>query len=321
MKVVESKSEGGVWSSLSIYKREVHFLRSLNHYNVIRFIGAYEDRKYLYIVTEKYGGGEVFDRILQEKRLNESDAASVMYQAFSAIAYIHSMGIVHRDIKAENFLFANDGTVKLIDFGLAAWVDSDSQYLSSVVGSAHYLAPEMIRQKYSKSVDVWSAGVMTYLILFGRYPFDGQSDEQIIRRIKRGTIDWSGDHLSSAAFDFLHQLLQIDVSARPTAKDVLNHRFFESVDERTEAGEDEVQARQVFEIPDTVIQDLRTRAEEGRLSRRASLEHERKFKIAEALSFQQRDNRRRLSRSPPMVAAALVSPKRIADFTDKRIHV
>jgi calcium-dependent protein kinase len=96
VKVVESKTDGGLWSPLSIYKREVQFLRGLNHPNVIRFIAAYEDRKFLYIVSEKYGGGEVFDRILQQKRLCEADAASVMLQAFSAIDYIHSMGIVHR---------------------------------------------------------------------------------------------------------------------------------------------------------------------------------------------------------------------------------
>lgn len=337
VKVVESNPEGGVWSPLSIYKREVQFLRSLNHCNVIRFIAAYEDRKYLYIVTEKYGGGEVFDRLLTQKRFKESDAASVMHQAFGAIAYIHSMGIVHRDIKAENFLFASDGTVKLIDFGLAAWVDSDSQFLSSVVGSAHYLAPEMIRQKYSKSVDVWSAGVLTYLLIFGRYPFDGQNDDSIIRRIKRGQIDWSGEHVSSAAFDLIHQLLDTNVARRPTAREVLKHRFFASVDELTEAEEDhkiQVEVDQEAEMPESIVEGLKERVEEARLSRRTSLENERLVKRLSELGNIFVSGGRRLSRSAStfrgpcgkprdtLAALALVSPKRPPVITDRQLlHV
>jgi len=209
--------------------------------------------------------------------------------------------------------------LKLIDFGLAAWVDSSSQYLTAVVGSAHYLAPEMIRQKYSKPVDVWSAGVMTYLMLFGRYPFDGQNDEQIIRRIKRGSIDWSGEHVSSAAFDLLHQLLQANASNRPSAGEVMKHRFFISSEEATEADEtaDADEEKKEEGIPEPIVQGLRETVEKTRLSRRTSLEQERNLKLfskLEARRLSRSASTLRLSRCHDQLrdsVAALVSPKRI----------
>ena len=120
MKIVKASDEGGVWSSSAIFRREVDILRSLSHENIVRFVDACRDSRFLYIVTEKCSGGEVFERLLLEKRLRESDVAAICVQVLQAVDYVHSQGIVHRDIKAENFLFAHDGTVKLIDFGLSA---------------------------------------------------------------------------------------------------------------------------------------------------------------------------------------------------------
>ena len=309
VKVVEAKEDGGTWSSASIYKREVEFLRSLQHENVVRYVDSYRDKRNLYIITEKCTGGEIFERLLQQKKFSEVDVSSIFVQVFRAIEYIHSMGVVHRDIKAENFLFTSGGTIKLIDFGLAARV-SGSEYLSAIVGSAHYLAPEMIRQRYWKPVDLWSAGVMMYLLLFGRYPFDGDNDDQIIRRIKRGDLGYTGNtHLSSDAMDLLQRLLDKDHRKRITAKEALMHRFVTFDDDRTEADDIEERA-----IPLSVKNQLRSA-----MSRRESAD-EKARKVSE-LRAEILRQRRRLSRtaSVPRICrgeqqrlaiAALVSPNK-----------
>ena len=200
-------------------------------------MGSYQDRTNLYIVTEKCHGGEVFDRLLRLKRFSEEEAISVASQALSAISYIDSMNIIHRDIKAENFLYLtpSDGhglspVVKLIDFGLAVRLKSETDILTAVVGSAHYLAPEMIRQQYSKSVDVWGVGVMVYLMLYGRYPFDGNNDDIVISKIRKSTIDYniaSGD-ISNRAKNFLQSLLERDVRMRLTAAQAMDHPWLRS---------------------------------------------------------------------------------------------
>ena len=205
----------------------------------MKYIGSYQDRANLYIITEKCTGGEVFDRLLKLKRFSEQEVVSIATQALRAIAYIHSKNIIHRDIKAENFLYSSDPRtilgssnhlgqvpqIKLIDFGLAVRLRSDNEVLTSVVGSAHYLAPEMIRQQYSKSVDIWSVGVLVYLMLFGRYPFDGNNDDIIISKIRKSKIEWNISDISNQARSFLQALLERDPSIRLTASQALGHPF------------------------------------------------------------------------------------------------
>ena len=244
-KVIESDNDYvSVWSNCSMFKREVDFLRSLgmsmhqnsirlslDHPNIVMFIDAYQDKSNMFIVTEKCSGGEVFDKLVAKKRFSEPEVASIAIQAFSAIAYVHSKNIIHRDIKAENFLFAADGSIKLIDFGLAVRIKADTDVLTAIVGSAHYLAPEMVKQHYSRSVDIWSAGVMIYLMLYGRYPFDGTNDDAVIKKIKKGDIDWSTStsffSVSDKAIGFTKALLDKDVTKRLTAKQALCHSFLD----------------------------------------------------------------------------------------------
>lgn len=184
------------------------------------------DRKQLYIITEKCTGGEVFEKLLKKKRFDEQEMCQVAIEALTAISYVHKAGIIHRDIKAENFLYGSDGRLKLIDFGLAVRIRSDNEMLTSVVGSAHYLAPEMIKQHYSKSVDVWSAGVMLYLILYGKYPFDGPNDETVIRKIRKQDVEYKSQYIvSDRAVKFLKALLEKEPSLRLTADQALKHEF------------------------------------------------------------------------------------------------
>jgi myosin-light-chain kinase len=233
VKIIEKSYHGGFWSPSAIARREAHILMGLKHENVVKFIDACSDDRFLYIVMERCTGGELFDRILSEKMLREVDAGEIFSQVLKSIEYIHGLNIVHRDIKPENFLLTGDGTrVKLIDFGLSVRLRSNEERLSALVGSAHYLAPEMIRQNYSKPVDMWSAGILLYLMLFGRYPFDGTED-QIMYAIKRRSPDYRNEWLSPRAIEFLQILLEKDYRKRLTATEALQHPFITCMDEST----------------------------------------------------------------------------------------
>jgi serine/threonine protein kinase len=182
---------------------------------------------------------------------------------FSAIEYIHSLNIIHRDIKAENFLYARDGSIKLIDFGLAIRLKHDSEFAREVVGSAHYLAPEMLDRRYSKPVDIWSAGVLVFLMLYGRYPFDAETDEGVIRRIKIGGIKWeSPDFVPSPNIShFLHSLLERDASKRPTASSVLTEPFL-TIGSPESGSKILVTAPIIDKISETVLKAARSKRRE-----------------------------------------------------------
>ena len=229
VKIIEPNTNTTSWGRNSIARREVEFLSSLNHPNIIRFIDVYEDAQFLYVVMERCNGGEVFERIVKEKRFAESDVVEFSRQMFSAIEYVHSHNIIHRDIKAENFLLTGDGLkVKLIDFGLAVKVSGNKQYLGDIVGSSYYIAPEMLMHKYSFQVDTWSAGVLMYLMIFGRYPFDDETDELIFRKINAGAINWdygASVAATTEATDFIKHLLQINPVTRMTPLQALNDPF------------------------------------------------------------------------------------------------
>lgn len=245
VKIVKADTAGGYWSSSRIFDREVSILKNLKHENVVTLVDAISDNHFHYIIMEKYSGGELFDKVVSEKRFREPDAASVMAQVLRSIEYVHSIGIVHRDIKSENFLFAANGTIKLIDFGLSVRLRSETDRLSDVVGSAHYLAPEMLRHNYSKQIDLYSAGVLLYLLLFGRYPFEG-TEEQIFDSIKHRAPDLRNDWLSSHAMSMLTALLEKDWKKRLTATDALQHPFIMRSDDSTQGDEEGYEAS----IPD-----------------------------------------------------------------------
>ena len=190
VKIIDQETRAISWGSKSVARQEADLLASLNHKNIVTFIEVYEDKQFLYVIMEKCTGGEVFERLIKQRRFTEIELVDFCRQMFSAIEYIHSMNMIHRDIKAENFLYAEDGSIKLVDFGLAVKVKTDTGLLRDVVGSPHYIAPEMLERKYTYPVDMWSAGVLLYLMLYGRYPFDAETDDQIIRRIRAGGINW-----------------------------------------------------------------------------------------------------------------------------------
>lgn len=211
-------------------RREVKILRALTgHVNLVQFYDAYEDQENVYIVMELCEGGELLDRILSRGgKYSEDDAKAVMVQILNVVAFCHLQGVVHRDLKPENFLFTSkdeNSPLKAIDFGLSDFVKPDER-LNDIVGSAYYVAPEVLHRSYSTEADVWSIGVIAYILLCGSRPFWARTESGIFRAVLKA--DPSFDEppwpsLSSEAKDFVKRLLNKDPRKRMTAAQALGH--------------------------------------------------------------------------------------------------
>mmetsp|Transcript_43604 Transcript_43604/g.79448 ORF Transcript_43604/g.79448 Transcript_43604/m.79448 type:complete len:448 (+) Transcript_43604:78-1421(+) len=225
VKVIQRDNDSGEWSNTAIFKREIQLLQEIDHDNIIKYFDFYEDEYFLYVVMELCRGGEVFAKILEIKRFSEKDAARLGMQMLTAIQYLHKLWIVHRDIKAENFMLLDttlDSPVKMIDFGMATKL-KQKQVLTELCGSPHYLAPELIGQKYTHLVDIWAFGVLMYLLMYGQYPFDAKTPKEIMTKILTNTVAWNKGKakLSKAAIEFLKKLLTHDPSKRLEANSAL----------------------------------------------------------------------------------------------------
>ncbi|GMY19584.1 CDPK-related kinase 1-like isoform X2 [Fagus crenata] len=211
-------------------RREVKILRALTgHKNLVQFYEAYEDDDNVYVVMELCKGGELLDKILSRGgKYSEEDAKEVMVQILSVVAYCHLQGVVHRDLKPENFLFTSkdeNSPLKAIDFGLSDYVKPDER-LNDIVGSAYYVAPEVLHRSYGTEADMWSIGVIAYILLCGSRPFWARTESGIFRAVLKA--DPSFDEapwpsLSPDAIDFVKRLLNKDYRKRLTAAQALSH--------------------------------------------------------------------------------------------------
>ncbi|KAL2228152.1 UNVERIFIED_CONTAM: CDPK-related kinase 1 [Sesamum indicum] len=211
-------------------RREVKILRALTgHKNLVQFYDAYEDEDKVYIVMELCKGGELLDSILSRGgKYPEEDAKIVMVQILSVVAYCHLQGVVHRDLKPENFLFASkdeNSTLKAIDFGLSDYVKPDER-LNDIVGSAYYVAPEVLHRSYGTEADMWSIGVIAYILLCGSRPFWARTESGIFRAVLKADPSFEEapwPSLSPDAIDFVKRLLNKDYRKRITAAQALSH--------------------------------------------------------------------------------------------------
>ncbi|XP_038723637.1 calcium-dependent protein kinase 28 [Tripterygium wilfordii] len=212
-------------------KREVKILQALTgHENVVHFHNAFEDENYVYIVMELCEGGELLDRILAKKdsRYTEKDAAVVVRQMLKVAAECHLHGLVHRDMKPENFLFKSakeDSPLKATDFGLSDFIKPGKKF-NDIVGSAYYVAPEVLKRRSGPESDAWSIGVITYILLCGRRPFWDKTEDGIFKEVLRNKPDFRRKpwpSISNSAKDFVKKLLVKDPRARLTAAQALSH--------------------------------------------------------------------------------------------------
>ncbi|KAF7014781.1 hypothetical protein CFC21_028730, partial [Triticum aestivum] len=194
-----------------------------------QFYDAYEDNENVYIVMELCEGGELLDRILSRGgKYSEDDAKSVLVQILNVVAFCHIQGVVHRDLKPENFLFTSkdeNSQLKTIDFGLSDFVKPDER-LNDIVGSAYYVAPEVLHRCYSTEADVWSIGVIAYILLCGSRPFWARTESGIFRSVLKADPSYNEapwPSLTPEAMDFVKRLLCKDPRRRMTAAQALGH--------------------------------------------------------------------------------------------------
>uniref|UniRef100_A0A3P8UPQ1 Serine/threonine-protein kinase DCLK2 n=1 Tax=Cynoglossus semilaevis TaxID=244447 RepID=A0A3P8UPQ1_CYNSE len=213
-----------------LIENEVAVLRRVKHPNIIMLVEEVDTPSELYLVMELVKGGDLFDSITSSTKYTERDASIMIYNLAGALKYLHSMNVVHRDIKPENLLVFEypDGTksLKLGDFGLATVVEGA---LYTVCGTPTYVAPEIIAESgYGLKVDIWAAGVITYILLCGFPPFrsDSNLQEDLFDQILEGRLDFPSpywDNITDSAKELIGKMLQVDTEARYTAEDVLTH--------------------------------------------------------------------------------------------------
>ncbi|KAJ8419684.1 hypothetical protein Cgig2_020242 [Carnegiea gigantea] len=210
-------------------RREVQIMHHLTGQpNIVELKGAFEDKSSVHLVMELCAGGELFDRIIAKGHYTERAAASLLRTIVQIIHTCHTMGVIHRDLKPENFLLLNkdeNSPLKATDFGLSVFYKPGEQF-KDIVGSAYYIAPEVLKRNYGPEVDIWSIGVMLYIFLSGVPPFWAETEHGIFNAILRGHIDFSCDpwpSISPQAKDLVRKMLNIDPKQRLTAYQVLNH--------------------------------------------------------------------------------------------------
>ncbi len=216
---------------------EISILKNLDHPKILKILDFFSTPKLYYIITEYCPKGELFNEIIKVGSFDEGKASFIMNQIFKAITYCHSQNIIHRDLKPENIMITErekNGClqVKIIDFGTAK-ISDKGEVENRYVGSSYYMAPEVIKRKYNEKCDLWSCGVIMYILLSGKPPFDGDDDNEILENVKIGKYDLNGhpfNHLSNECKDLIKKLLTYDPDKRISASEALNHPWFKTAE-------------------------------------------------------------------------------------------
>lgn len=229
----------------NMIQSEVEILKKVKHKNIIRLFDIYESPAKIFLIMELVTGGELFDRIVERGHYTEADAAKIIYDILLGVDYLHEMGICHRDLKPENLLFQTekeDAAIMISDFGLSK-IFQEIDIMKTACGTPGYVAPEVLRrQGYGKNVDIWSIGVITYILLCGYPPFYEENNVELFNQIMKGHYEFDSpywDNISVEAKNFVSRMLVVDASVRITTKEALLHPFLtencEAADRRAKA--------------------------------------------------------------------------------------
>lgn len=226
VKVIDKEKVGK--EKKEMLDREVAILKSIQHPGIVSVVEIYETPRYLYLVMELATGGELFDAIVKRGMYSEKDAAAIVRQIAEACAYLHSKGIVHRDLKPENLLLSDktpQARVKIADFGLSKVMET-STVLQTACGTPGYVAPEVLMgEGYNQEVDVWSIGVIMYILLCGFPPFYAENNHKLFEKIMKGQYGFPSpywDRISPAAKNLIKHLLVVQPKNRYTTAQILN---------------------------------------------------------------------------------------------------
>ncbi|KAL9410859.1 hypothetical protein AB3S75_044604 [Citrus x aurantiifolia] len=202
------------------------------HHNIVQIFAVYEDQFHLHIVLELCDSQDLYHRIIDKGVFSESESKPIVKRLVQAISHMHKAGVVHRDLKPDNILFSSEDTVKISDFGSADIVGGGEVVaMRGVVGTPYYVAPEVLAgMEYNEKVDVWSCGVILYVMLAGFPPFYGESVTDIFDAVLRGNLRFptrAFHSVSPLAKDLLRRMLSKDVSRRFSADQVLRHQWMQ----------------------------------------------------------------------------------------------
>ncbi|CAL0328642.1 unnamed protein product [Lupinus luteus] len=221
-------------NDLRSVKHEIEIMATLSgHPNVVDLKAVYEEEDYVHLVMELCAGGELFYRLEKHGRFSESEARVLFRHLMQVVSYCHENGVVHRDLKPENILLATKASsspIKLADFGLATYI-KPGQSLHGLVGSPFYIAPEVLAGAYNQAADVWSTGVILYILLSGMAPFWGKTKSRIFEAVKAADLRFPPDpwdRISVSAKDLIRGMLCTEASQRLTAEEVLDHCWMQS---------------------------------------------------------------------------------------------
>ena len=210
---------------------EISIVSKLSHPSIMEVYEVFEDTKKVYIVSEYCKGGELFDIISKKGNFSEKEACIIMEQLLSGICYSHKNGIVHRDLKPENILLEDKSRnleIKIVDWGYATQM-KQRERLHEMDGISYYIAPEVLEGDYDEKCDIWSCGVILYILLCGYPPFYGDTDEDIYKQVLKGEYDFPKEewqNVSEEAKNLVQKMLEKDTKKRITALDALQDKWF-----------------------------------------------------------------------------------------------
>eukprot|EP00929_Paragymnodinium_shiwhaense_P123855 TRINITY_DN9824_c0_g1_i1.p1 TRINITY_DN9824_c0_g1~~TRINITY_DN9824_c0_g1_i1.p1 ORF type:complete len:536 (+),score=142.80 TRINITY_DN9824_c0_g1_i1:157-1764(+) len=243
-------------NNLRRLEQEIGIMKLMDHPHIIKLYETFVDNRNVDLVMELCTGGELFDRIINAGHFTEATAAVVMQQIMRAVYHMHESGIVHRDLKPENFLFQNKGpidtnVIKIIDFGLSCQRKPAGEYLKTKVGTPYYVSPQVLNGRYDHMCDLWSCGVIMYVLLAGYPPFNGTNDTEIFRKVRLGQVrfdrpEWR--YISKDAQDLVRHLLMKQPQDRFSADQALQHDWIKDVAPRASNAP----------LPTTILDNLKT---------------------------------------------------------------
>lgn len=224
---------------------EIKILKSLDHMNILKIFEFFKDQNWYYLITEYCEEGDLFNKLQSEKkrRFDETMACSIMKQLLNAVSYLHSKKVFHGDIKLENILVDSSSyknstfrskenaklfDIKIIDFGCSKIFCKDLEDIG-IIGSANYIAPEVLENNQNEISDIWSCGVVMYILLSGRMPFSGENDQEILQEVKKGKFSLEiseFNFVSNEALDLIKGLMAYNPKERFSAKNSLRHPWF-----------------------------------------------------------------------------------------------
>ena len=232
------------------FLKEIEILIKLEHPNIIKIYEYYTDDINYYLITDYISNGELYNYVYKAKSFNERQTQYIMKQVLCAVNYLHLNNIAHRDIKLENILVEQEITsndeqllnVKLIDFGTSNYVKTENtNYFTVKVGSPFYMAPEVLNKKYNNKCDIWSCGVIMFMLLRGHPPFKGENQEELFKSIQNDIINYNEmTELSELAKELMSKMLERNVDLRYSADECLKHKWMKIYNEKSEVMKKEV---------------------------------------------------------------------------------